>query len=189
MGMVGARRAPLRARRVSRGRRACGGEPRAPQGVRVSAAAADVAERLDAEQLVAWEAAAACVAEATGADAVASSRTLAKAYGWAGQGFWRQEKVDEMPSTDGVRARIDFLSGVVGLDDAELAKVVKAFPEVLACDVEDRMQANLDMLAATYKMKPAQLKKAVLRMPSILGFNVDCEGTCIGECNRCWVRF
>ena len=23
----------------------------------------------------------------------------------------------------------------------------------------------------------------------VLGYNVDCEGNCMGECNRCWVRF
>jgi hypothetical protein len=23
----------------------------------------------------------------------------------------------------------------------------------------------------------------------VLAYSVDCEGNCIGECNRCWVRF
>lgn len=23
----------------------------------------------------------------------------------------------------------------------------------------------------------------------VLGYDVDCEGSCIGDCNRCWARF
>jgi hypothetical protein len=33
------------------------------------------------------------------------------------------------------------------------------------------------------------LLKAVLRNPPLLGYNVDCMGDCVGECNRCWARF
>jgi len=40
-----------------------------------------------------------------------------------------------------------------------------------------------------WKMGPSVVAGAVKRRPEALGFNVDCLGDCIGECNRCWVRF
>lgn len=46
-----------------------------------------------------------------------------------------------------------------------------------------------EVLEGQWKMKGTVLKNCVKRKPVILGYNVDCQGDCIGECNRCWVRF
>lgn len=77
----------------------------------------------------------------------------------------------------------------LGLSDEQVAKVVKAFPEVLGCDVQQQLQGNVDKLQADWKLQGCVLVKAVLRQPAVLGYNLDCMGDCAGECNRCWVRF
>lgn len=66
---------------------------------------------------------------------------------------------------------------------------MKLFPEVLGCNVQQQLQGNVDKLQRDWKLQGSVLTNAVLRNPSLLGYNVDCEGNCVGECNRCWVRF
>lgn len=37
-------------------------------------------------------------------------------------------------------------------------------------------------------MKEAAAISTVKRRPEVLGFTYDCEGSCEGLCNQCWVR-
>eukprot|EP00198_Chlamydomonas_reinhardtii_P000984 XP_001690319.1 predicted protein [Chlamydomonas reinhardtii] len=117
------------------------------------------------------------------------SRLLARAFGWTTQAFWRREKVEELPSPDQVCEALAFLAADLGMSTEEQVKTVKAFPELLACDAETRLRANTAQLQKQWRMQGATLTKAVLRQPQVLGYSVDCSGDCIGECNRCWVRF
>lgn len=48
--------------------------------------------------------------------------------------------------------------------------------------------AHGEILLQAYYMKQPQAVNTVKRMPSVLGFTVDCEGSCEGLCNQCWVR-
>ena len=52
-----------------------------------------------------------------------------------------------------------------------------------------QLKANLALLEKQWRMTGAAAAGAVKRTPRILGNTVDCEGDCIGECDRCWVRF
>jgi hypothetical protein len=98
-------------------------------------------------------------------------------------------QVEEPPSVDQVQDALDFLRSELGLQGPDVKKVVKAFPEVVACDVANQLQANMSKLEKDWKLTGQVAAKAVVRSPAVLGYNVDCEGTCIGECNRCWARF
>jgi len=75
------------------------------------------------------------------------------------------------------------------MDDLQVAKTIKAFPEVLGCAVDSQLAGNVSKLQQEWKLQGDVLRGAVLRNPALLGYNVDCLGDCAGECNRCWVRF
>ncbi len=70
-----------------------------------------------------------------------------------------------------------------------LAQAVKTFPEVLGLPVEEQLQNNVEKLKKDWKMTDKVIPNVLKRQPALLGFNVDCEGNCQGDCNRCWVRF
>jgi hypothetical protein len=87
-----------------------------------------------------------------------------------------------------VAAALAFLSEL-GLQQAEVTKVLKTFPELLGCDVEQQLRKNCQKLTNDWKLKGKVLAKAVVRSPAVLGYTIDCMGDCAGECNRCWARF
>lgn len=82
---------------------------------------------------------------------------------------------------------LDFLASL-GLSDADVAKVVSAFPQALGCELA-LLQANAETLRTKWFLKGRTLANTVVRKPQVLGSVVDCEGSCISECNRCWARF
>jgi len=83
---------------------------------------------------------------------------------------------------------VDYLK-TLGLGNADLTAYVKAFPHVFGCDRETVLAPNVELLQRQWKLKGSVLTGALKRRPPILGYVVDCEGSCVGECNRCWVRF
>ena len=68
-------------------------------------------------------------------------------------------------------------------------QAVKSFPEVMALPVEEQLQHNVEKLKKDWKMTDKVIPNVIKRQPAVLGYNVDCEGNCQGDCNRCWVRF
>ncbi|CAK0784776.1 hypothetical protein CVIRNUC_007980 [Coccomyxa viridis] len=113
---------------------------------------------------------------------------LKKAFGWAGQAYWRKSKVKEVPTEQQVDAVKAFLQGLK-FSEADIKKAVKTFPEVLGLPVEQQLQGNVEKLKKDWKMTDKVIPNVVKRQPAVLGYNVDCEGNCQGDCNRCWVRF
>lgn len=85
---------------------------------------------------------------------------------------------------------LQFLQYTVGLVGPELAKVLKAFPEVLACSTEARLAPNVERFESSWAMKGSVLKNAIVRKPRLLGLSVDCSteaaGACMGQCSKCW---
>ena len=55
--------------------------------------------------------------------------------------------------------------------------------------MEERLQANIAKLEKEWKIKGPAVAGVLKRQPRVLGYSVDCLGDCIGECDRCWVRF
>ena len=118
---------------------------------------------------------------------------MIRAFGWGGQTYWRNAKVEEVPEVEDVEARIAFLLEI-GIEQADIAeKVLGKVPEVLGCDVETRLRVNVEHITKNYFMKPntKNFRNYINRVPQVLGNNLDCAAqglNCAGECNRCWAR-
>ena len=76
----------------------------------------------------------------------------------------------------------------LGMSTEEVSKVISDFPEFLGCE-EDLLRKNVDYVQSTFFVKGKALVNTLKRKPQVLGNIVDCEGNCVGDCNRCWVRF
>ena len=97
-------------------------------------------------------------------------------------------QVEEVPTVARVSAVVEYLK-TLGLVESDLPRFVKAFPQIFGCDMETVLAENVELLQNKWKLKGSVLTGALKRRPPILGYVVDCEGSCVGECNRCWVRF
>mmetsp|Transcript_35820 Transcript_35820/g.77931 ORF Transcript_35820/g.77931 Transcript_35820/m.77931 type:complete len:213 (-) Transcript_35820:75-713(-) len=113
---------------------------------------------------------------------------LKDAFGWSRQTYWRKRKSEEVPQLAAIEERVEALRGAGGLSDDQVAKVVAAFPEVLGCEA-DLLRENVAYVEKTFFVKGNTLTSLLVRKPEVLGNIVDCQGDCVGDCNRCWVRF
>jgi hypothetical protein len=170
----------------ARARRAGAG---AASTTRASAAVADVASTLTGDDLAAWESSKALVMDLVGVDDEWAEKTLIRAFGWGAQSYWRNEKTEEIPDADAVEARIAYLVEI-GIAEDKVAEILTKVPEVLGCDVAERLEPNVAHIEKNYFMKRGTKNFAnyILRVPQVLGNNLDCVGDCAGECNRCWAR-
>jgi len=123
-----------------------------------------------------------------GFDEEDSERVVGQAFGWGKQAYWLNKKKDQVPNLEQIETVLAYLKDDLGLEDEDIQKVVKKFPEVVNLDVELRLKANIAHMQKAYFMKEAQCKNVVKRQPDVLGYTVDCEGSCYGQCNQCWVR-
>mmetsp|Transcript_15235 Transcript_15235/g.45987 ORF Transcript_15235/g.45987 Transcript_15235/m.45987 type:complete len:247 (+) Transcript_15235:242-982(+) len=149
---------------------------------------APVLERLQGEDAERWQAALDEV-QRVGFSSEEAAQVLERAFGWRSQVFWRGIKKEEIPDPAQVAATLAFLREDIGLKDADIQAAIKKFPEGLASDVEDRLKPNMQVLEKQFYIPKKNLGATVKRQPKALGFNYDCEGSCEGECHRCWVRF
>ena len=53
-----------------------------------------------------------------------ADKTMIRAFGWGGQTYWRNEKVEEVPEVEDVEARIAYLLEI-GVEQADLAEKVR----------------------------------------------------------------
>ena len=113
---------------------------------------------------------------------------LRDAFGWNKQTYWRKSKVEEAPTLVQVESAISVLRDKVGMTEDQVAEIVKKFPEFLGCS-PSLLEKNVDYVGKTFFVRDKALLALMARKPQVLGNTVDCEGNCVGECNRCWVRF
>uniref|UniRef100_A0A1D1ZG34 4-hydroxy-3-methylbut-2-en-1-yl diphosphate synthase n=1 Tax=Anthurium amnicola TaxID=1678845 RepID=A0A1D1ZG34_9ARAE len=113
---------------------------------------------------------------------------LGKAFGWVHSPYWGEERQKEVPKNEGVNAMLEFLRSL-GLSNDDLHKLLKKFPEVLGCSLDDEVKLNIGVLEKEWGIKGKTLRSLLLRNPKVLGYNVDCKGDCIAKCTRCWARF
>ncbi|KAK1313251.1 hypothetical protein QJS10_CPA06g01025 [Acorus calamus] len=113
---------------------------------------------------------------------------LSKAYGWVHSPYWGEERTKQVPRNESVNEILNYIRNL-GLSNEDLHKVLKKFPEVLGCDLEEELKVNVGLLQSEWGIKGKQLRSLLLRNPKVLGYNVDCKGDCIAKCTRCWVRF
>ncbi|XP_009604517.1 uncharacterized protein LOC107762901 [Nicotiana tabacum] len=115
-------------------------------------------------------------------------KILGKAFGQIHSPYWYEERKKEVPRLEVVNEILDYLRSL-SLTDDDLTKLLKKFPEVLGCSLEDEMKNNVEILAKQWGIEGKTLTKVLLRNPKVLGYNVDCKGDCVAKCTRCWARF
>lgn len=113
---------------------------------------------------------------------------LGKSFGWVNSPYWGEERKQTVPDNNLVSAFLTYLRSL-GLSDDDLHKLLKKFPEVLGCDLENGVKSNVATLEREWGIKGNSLRNLLLRNPKVLGYNVDCKGDCIAQCTRCWARF
>ncbi|KAK9134808.1 hypothetical protein Syun_014138 [Stephania yunnanensis] len=115
-------------------------------------------------------------------------KILAKAFGYVGSPYWSEERPKVVPRHETVKEKLNFLLSL-GLSDVDLHKILKKFPEVLGCNLDEEMKNNVQILEKDWGIEGKSLRNLLLRNPKVLGYNVDCKGDCMAKCTRCWVRF
>lgn len=115
-------------------------------------------------------------------------KILGKAFGQFHSPYWGEDRKKEVPNFEIVNRILDYLRDL-SLSDDDLCKLLKKFPEVLGCDLEDEVKNNVQVLEMDWGIKGKSLRNLLLRNPKVLGYNVDCKGDCMAQCTRCWVRF
>lgn len=113
---------------------------------------------------------------------------LRKAFGWVHSPYWGEERKKEMPKAESVNDKLDYLRNL-GLANDDMFKLLKKFPEVLGCSLDDELKISVQTLEKEWGIKGQSLRNLLLRNPKVLGYNVDCKGDCMAKCTRCWVRF
>ncbi|KAJ0923247.1 putative transcription regulator mTERF family [Helianthus annuus] len=115
-------------------------------------------------------------------------KILGKAFGLVHSPYWGEEREVAVPELENVNAIFDYLTGL-GLSDDDLIKILKKFPEVVGCSLENELKTNIEILEKQWSIKGKSLKNLLLRNPKVLGYIIDCKGDCKALCTRCWVRF
>ncbi|CDP17245.1 unnamed protein product [Coffea canephora] len=115
-------------------------------------------------------------------------KILGKAFGHIHSPYWSEERKMEVPRFDVVSEILSYLRSL-NLADDDLSKLLKKFPEVLGCSLEDELKNNVKVLENEWGIEGKTLKNLLMRNPRVLGYNVDCKGDCMAKCTRCWVRF
>ncbi|KAK9758189.1 hypothetical protein RND81_01G213800 [Saponaria officinalis] len=115
-------------------------------------------------------------------------KILGKAFGQVRSPYWGEERKPEIPNHETVNGILDYLRHL-SLSDDDLSKLLKKFPEVLGCSLENELKNNVQILEQQWGITGKPLRNVLLRNPKLLGYNVDCKGDCIAQCTRCWARF
>ena len=72
-----------------------------------------------------------------------------------------------------IEPKLDWLQRRLGLDAAQLGKMVVALPALLSYSVENNLAPKLDWLQMRLGLDDAGLRKMVLRLPSVLGLSIE----------------
>ncbi|KAL6504924.1 hypothetical protein OROHE_023682 [Orobanche hederae] len=115
-------------------------------------------------------------------------KILGKAFGQIHSPYWGEERKKEVPKFEVVNEIISYLKDL-GLTDDDLGKILKKFPEVVGCSIENELKENVWILEKEWGVKGKTLRNLIVRNPSVLGYNIDCKGDCLAQCTRCWARF
>ncbi|KAK4859490.1 hypothetical protein QYF36_006278 [Acer negundo] len=115
-------------------------------------------------------------------------KILGKAFGHIHSPYWSEERKREVPEFESINEILDYLRNL-DLTDDEIQKLLKKFPEVLGCHIENELRNSVQILEKDWGIEGKSLRNLLRRNPKVLGYNVDCKGDCMAKCTRCWVRF
>ncbi|CAM8994842.1 unnamed protein product [Rhodiola kirilowii] len=97
-------------------------------------------------------------------------KILGKAFGQIHSPYWGEERAKEVPKYETVKAVLDYLRSLT-LTEEDLAKILKKFPEVLGCSLDDEVKNNVTLLEKEWDITGKSLKNLLLRNPKVLGYN------------------
>ena len=72
-----------------------------------------------------------------------------------------------------VAPKLDWPQRRLGLDEAQLKKVVLLNPSLLSKSIEDNLAPTLDWLQARLDLDDEQLRKMIVALPALLGYSVE----------------
>ncbi|XP_051149972.1 uncharacterized protein LOC127264469 [Andrographis paniculata] len=142
---------------------------------------------IDNEYSKAWESCKQALST-FGFDSAEEDKILGKAFGQIHSPYWGEERKKEAPTLEAVSEILSYLKEL-GLTDEDISKLLKKFPEVLGCSLENELRTNVQILEKEWSIKGKTLRNLLLRNPRVLGYNIDCKGDCMAQCTRCWARF
>ncbi|KAF6176667.1 hypothetical protein GIB67_034529 [Kingdonia uniflora] len=93
---------------------------------------------------------------------------LRKAFGQLHSLYWEEERVKDVPELEHVNKTLDYLRSL-GLSDEDLCKVLKKFPEVLGCHLDEELKNNIQLLEKEWGIKGKSLWSLLLRNSKVLG--------------------
>ncbi|XP_047978537.1 uncharacterized protein LOC125220405 [Salvia hispanica] len=79
-------------------------------------------------------------------------KILGKAFGHIHSPYWGEERKKEVPKFEVVNEILSYLKDL-GLTDDDLGKVLKKFPEVLGCNLENELKENVQILDNQWGIK------------------------------------
>ncbi|KAL4566206.1 hypothetical protein LXL04_030318 [Taraxacum kok-saghyz] len=91
-------------------------------------------------------------------------KILGKAFGFLHSPYWGEEREKIAPNLDEINAVLDYLRGL-GLLDDDISKILKKFPEVIGCSLENEVKMNVGILEKQWGIKGKSLKNVLLRNP------------------------
>lgn len=89
-------------------------------------------------------------------------------------------QINEVPDPSQLEDVFTYLA-ILGIDKSDLPALVKAFPEVIACEVEGQLEASVKVLQKDWKLTGEVLTKAVLRRPQVCSYLLGVQGGGEGE--------
>ena len=126
---VAAPRAPVRASPCAPPR----ASPRAPRARSPPAPPRWTSPRNSPPTKSRWESVKSLVSE-LGMDEAQADTCMVRAFGWGAQSYWRESKVEEIPTFEDVEARLDFLVEI-GVPEDKLKDLLAKVPEIIGCDL------------------------------------------------------
>ncbi|KAI4339701.1 hypothetical protein MLD38_024613 [Melastoma candidum] len=150
-----------------------------------AARSATSAVALSEEEINAWEACRPTLS-AFGFSVEEQDKILGKAFGQISSPYWSEERERETPNSELIKETLEYLRSL-NLSDDDLSKILKKFPEVLGCSLEQELKNNVKVLDMEWGIQGKTLRNLLLRNPKVLGYNIDCKGDCMAQCTRCWI--
>ncbi|BBH09106.1 hypothetical protein Prudu_021516 [Prunus dulcis] len=102
-------------------------------------------------------------------------KILGKAFGLVHSPYWGEIRKKEVPTIEIVKEKLDYLRSL-SLSDDDLCKLLKKFPEVLGCNLENELKTNVQVLEKEWGIKGKSLRNLLLRNPRVLEVDMQNKG-------------
>ncbi|KAA0037010.1 Mitochondrial transcription termination factor family protein isoform 2 [Cucumis melo var. makuwa] len=91
-------------------------------------------------------------------------KMLGKAFGHIHSPYWGEDRKKKVPNIEIVNDILEYLR-TLGLSNDDLSKLLKKFPEVLGCNLEQELKTNVQLLDKEWGIQGKSLRNLLLRNP------------------------